>query len=112
MGNTRDWGVALMPAPVRESRLDPCCPWCGSEFTSAGWGPNVAWGSKRRYQCSRCFRVFDNVPEVEFDVITETWTPPLGALQRAGECIAVRLAGGTYGICLIVVESPRGRYIT
>ena len=76
----------------------PRCGRCGSAVDLHYVGPG-------RYLCESCLRRSQNVPEIPFDVIVDEWTVHLGALQAAGELIAVRLPHGFYGVCVLAGES-------
>lgn len=82
----------------------PRCPHCGSKFTSR---------SRRvdGYFCHSCWRPFREAPEVPFDFIADGWHPDLAALQAAGEVIAVALAGGFLGVCVISIKTPEHREV-
>jgi len=82
------------PAPSRRRR----CARCGSEVALHYVGPG-------RYYCESCLGRFRHAPDVPFDVVADEWTAELGALQIAGELIAVRLPMGFYGLCLLTGES-------
>jgi hypothetical protein len=75
------------------------CSSCGSDETAQ-------YPASARHYCFRCSRFFHDASEVPFDVVADGWTPALGALQAAGEIIAVRLPGGFYGLC--VLRGPIG----
>jgi len=70
------------------------CVRCGSEA-------NLHYAGPGRYFCEHCLRRYPAVPEVPFDVVVDEWTAHLGALQAAGELVAVRLPRGFYGVCLL-----------
>ena len=76
----------------------PRCARCGSAVDLHYVGP-------ARYLCESCLRRPLNAPAVPFDVVVDGWTDHLGALQAAGELIAVRLPHGFYGVCLLAGES-------
>jgi hypothetical protein len=77
---------------VPEGRLR--CSSCGSDATAQ-------YGASGRHYCYRCSRFFQDAPGVAFDLVADGWTPGLGALQAAGEVIAVPLRGGFYGVCVL-----------
>ncbi|GEM_PF-1521702 len=76
------------------------CSWCGS-------GDTIPHGSTSLHYCLRCHRFFRAVPEIPFDAVADEWTAALGALQAAGEIIAVPLPEGFYGICVVSVRVER-----
>ena len=84
------------PGDVSPTR--PRCARCGSAVAAHYVGPG-------HYYCESCFARLRYAPEVPFDVVADEWTSELGALQSAGELIAVRLPGGFYGVCVLTGES-------
>lgn len=80
--------------PIGSPSQRPRCARCGSQAAVHYVGPG-------RYYCEPCLGRFQRAPNVPFDVVVDEWTTALGALQTAGELIAVRLPRGFYGVCLL-----------
>ena len=91
--------ASLKPWPLDGPPRSPRCSWCGSSAT-------LRYAAGNHY-CRRCRRLFQDAPEIPFDVVADRWTPGLEALQTAGDVITVRLPGGFHGVCVLTGESVR-----